>query len=69
LREFRWHPAGQRVGDLLPHLILVGKSLDTHLRVTRGGCAGAQKRARIAAMVAAEEARNCKIVKTPLSPL
>jgi hypothetical protein len=31
LREFRRHPAGRRVGDfLLPHLILVGKSLDVH---------------------------------------
>jgi hypothetical protein len=29
LREFRRHPAGRRVGDLLlPHLILVGKGLD-----------------------------------------
>jgi hypothetical protein len=29
-----------------------------HLRVTCGGCVGAQKRTRIAAMMAAEEARN-----------
>jgi hypothetical protein len=36
----------------------VGKALDAHLRVMRGGCAGAQKHMRIAAMVAAEEARN-----------
>jgi hypothetical protein len=32
--------------------------LEAHLRAVRGGCAGAQKRARFAAMVAAAEARN-----------
>jgi hypothetical protein len=36
----------------------VGKSLDAHLRVTHEGSAGAQKRTEIAAMMAAEEARN-----------
>jgi hypothetical protein len=34
------------------------KDLDAHLRVVHRGCAGAQKRARLAAMVAAAEARN-----------
>jgi hypothetical protein len=58
LHKFRWYPVGRRVGSLLPHLILVGKALDAHLRKLRAGAAQeAQKRTRIAAMVAAEEAR------------
>jgi hypothetical protein len=36
----------------------VRKGLDAHLRVAHGGCAGAQKCARYAAMVAVVEARN-----------
>jgi hypothetical protein len=32
--------------------------LDAHLRLAHGGCAGAQRRARIATMVAAPEVRN-----------
>jgi hypothetical protein len=33
LFELRWQPAGRRIGDLLlPHLVLMGKTFDTHLQ-------------------------------------
>jgi hypothetical protein len=32
--------------------------LDAHLRLAHGGCAGVQRRARFATMVATTEARN-----------
>jgi hypothetical protein len=56
LLELRWHLAGRRVGDLLlPHLVLVHETFDAHLQeATPGGCEGAQKRKRDAAMVAPE---------------
>jgi hypothetical protein len=58
LLEIRGYPAG-RIGSVaLPHLVLLRKGLDAHLRVVYGSCAGAQKGARFSAMVAAAEARN-----------
>jgi hypothetical protein len=59
LLEIRRHPAGRGVGRVaLAHLVLLRKSLDAHLRIAHGGCAGALRCARLAAMVAAAEARN-----------
>jgi hypothetical protein len=60
LLEISRHPAGRRVGSVaLAHLVLLRKSLDVHLQVAHGGCAGAQRGARFAATVAAaEEARS-----------
>jgi hypothetical protein len=42
--------------------------LDAHLRLAHGGCAGAQKCARFATMVAAAEARKLVNSKIPHSP-
>jgi hypothetical protein len=42
----------------LAHLVLLRTSLDAHRRLAHGGCAGVQRCARIATMVAATEARN-----------
>jgi hypothetical protein len=40
-------------------MVLVSEALHTHLQKLRqGGCEGAQKHTRIAAMVVAEEAKN-----------
>jgi hypothetical protein len=59
LLEIRRHPAGRGTGSVaLPHIVLLRKGLDAHLRVAHGGYVGAQRRARFAAMVAATEARN-----------
>jgi hypothetical protein len=59
LLEIRRHPAGRGIGSVaLPHLVLLRKGLDAHLRVAHGGCAGAQRRARFATMVVAAVARN-----------
>jgi hypothetical protein len=59
LLEIRRHPAGHGVGHVaLAHLVLLRKSLDAYLRIAHGGCAGAQRRARLTAMVVAAELRN-----------
>jgi hypothetical protein len=59
LLEIRRHPAGRCIGSVaLPHLVLLRKGLDAHLRVGNEGYAEAQKHARFATMVAAAEARN-----------
>jgi hypothetical protein len=59
LLEIRRHPAGRGVSSVaFAHPILLRKMLDAHLWLAHGGCAGAQRRARFAAMVAATEARN-----------
>jgi hypothetical protein len=53
------HPAGRGVSSVgFPHLVLLRKMLDAHLRLAHGGCVGDQRRARFATMVAAEEVRN-----------
>jgi hypothetical protein len=59
LLEVRRHLARRGVSSVaLAHLVLLRKSLDVHLRLAHGGCAGAQRCARFATMVAAAEARN-----------
>jgi hypothetical protein len=59
LFENRRHPAGRGVSSVgFPHLVLLRKMLDMHLRLTLGGYAGAQRGAKFAAMVVAAEARN-----------
>jgi hypothetical protein len=59
LLEIRRHPASRGVSSVaLAHLVLLRKSLDAHLRLVHEGCAGVQRRARFATMVAAAEARN-----------
>jgi hypothetical protein len=59
LLEISRHPAGRGVGSVtLANLVLPRKSLDAHLQVAHGGCAGVQRGARFAAMVAATEARS-----------
>jgi hypothetical protein len=59
LLEIRRYPAGRGVSIVaLAHLILLRKSLDAHLRFAHRGCAGAQRGAKVAAMVAVAEARN-----------
>jgi hypothetical protein len=57
LLELRRHPIGRCIGGFaFPHLVLVRKGLYAHLRWRQlGGYAGAQKRARFAAMMAAAE--------------
>jgi hypothetical protein len=69
LLEIRRYPAGRRVGSVaLAHLVLLRKMLDTHLWLAHGGCAGAQRCARFATMVAAAEARKLVNSKIPHSP-
>jgi hypothetical protein len=60
LPKLRGHPAGRRIGRLaFPHLVLVGKAFYAHPQQQRqGGCEEAWKSTRIAAMVAAKEARS-----------
>jgi hypothetical protein len=59
LQENGRHPAGCGARSAgFPHLILLRKVLDVHLRLEHKGYAGAQKGAEFAAMAAAEEARN-----------
>jgi hypothetical protein len=59
LLEIRRHPAGREVCSLaLAHLVFLRTSLDAHRWLAHGGCAGVQRCARIATMVAAAEARN-----------
>jgi hypothetical protein len=59
LLEIRRHPAGSGVRSVaLAHLVLLRTSLDVHRWLAHGGCAGVQRRARFATMVAAAEARN-----------
>jgi hypothetical protein len=59
LLENRRHPAGCGVRSAgFPHLVLLRKVLDAHLRLEHRGYAGAQKGAEFIAMAAAEEARN-----------
>jgi hypothetical protein len=53
------HPTGCGVSSVgFPHLVLLRKVLDAHLRLAHRGYAGAQRGAKFAAMVAAVEARN-----------
>jgi hypothetical protein len=59
LLEIRRHPAGRGVSSVaLAHLVLLRKMLDANLRLAHRGCAGVQRCARFATMVAAAEARN-----------
>jgi hypothetical protein len=53
------HPVGCGISSVgFPHLVILCKVLDVHLRLAHGGYAGAQRSTQIAAMVAAAEARN-----------
>jgi hypothetical protein len=53
------HPTGCGVSSVgFPHLVLLRKVLDMHLRLAHGGYAGAQRGAKFTAMVAAAEVRN-----------
>jgi hypothetical protein len=57
--ELRGHPAGHSVPSLpLGHLVLLRQMLHAHLRFAHRGCAGGQKCAEVATMVAAAEAMN-----------
>jgi hypothetical protein len=57
LRKGRRHPARRGVHPL-GHLVLLRPMLHAHLRSAHGGSAGDQRRAEIAAIVAAAEAMN-----------
>jgi hypothetical protein len=47
LLEVRGHPAGRRIGDLLlPHLVLVSETFDTHLQKLRSGATKELRSAR-----------------------